>query len=394
MSEDRMCIHCLGRALDSGRCVNEQCIGSEFSYENPDGWPAPVRSAESPEEAVDVRWHIKTRKEPFADVLFIRNLVIRLPHDLSPATASDASSSASPEGSREATSICRRLRTLVTTATFWRERSAGGMPISTADLMLINEAIAALSAATPASKEAGKDETKEAAEGTAKADAASDRSRTEEVAQDDREGSGGDSPVGDHHGSGSRDHRPVASGEPRAQARKVYAAICNIWQQRVNPKGEREACLGVIEAALTDVEREHDGEIVQLVREVQKNRDHVEAAEARCQTLETDLANAWDAATTTMQAHLAKAEAERDTLRTELARVREDIEHMREEHAIERDGLCQQVARVRDETIAECAAKATDRIYPHATTPYYAGWNQACRMFADAIAALSPKGAS
>lgn len=33
------CVHCLGPVEPSGKCKNDRCIGAEFSYENPDGWP-------------------------------------------------------------------------------------------------------------------------------------------------------------------------------------------------------------------------------------------------------------------------------------------------------------------------------------------------------------------
>lgn len=34
------CIHCLGPTEKNGKCKNNSCIGAEFSYENPNGWPA------------------------------------------------------------------------------------------------------------------------------------------------------------------------------------------------------------------------------------------------------------------------------------------------------------------------------------------------------------------
>lgn len=39
LTAPKSCIHCLGEAEPNGKCKNPSCIGAEFSFENPDGWP-------------------------------------------------------------------------------------------------------------------------------------------------------------------------------------------------------------------------------------------------------------------------------------------------------------------------------------------------------------------
>ena len=36
---DRHCFSCGGRADIRGKCYNDDCIGAEFSFDDPDGWP-------------------------------------------------------------------------------------------------------------------------------------------------------------------------------------------------------------------------------------------------------------------------------------------------------------------------------------------------------------------
>lgn len=269
-----------------------------------------------------------------------------------------------------------------------------------------------LSAATPASQEVGKDE-------------ANQQARTSETPETAR-----GLPVdGERHEHAAAD-RPreeassvpvAASGEPRAQAfdadalaQELYHRADVAWLERGDSEKRFEVfLLPEIAAALADVEREKEqlrvravmaeqhkalslmgrgsyAEQVEYDLRVQLAETEVrtEAAEARCQTLEAAL-NVPEG--TPMDIiHAAVSFLDGSEERARILR-----------HVIEQgnrvDTLRTELARVRDETISECARVAREQACGTPTSRVIAAHDCACEDCArniEALAALTPKGAS